>query len=90
MLTAELAGGWKSTMMIGDELTATNSGKLRWKGTTKFVDLRDPLHDSMNQDDLRDKAVLLDHAKNSGEAPISGSGWTPASPIRFTGDDCED
>jgi hypothetical protein len=29
MLTAELVGGWKSMMMTGDELTATNSGKLR-------------------------------------------------------------
>jgi hypothetical protein len=43
----------------------------------------------MHLDDLQNKAVLLDHAKDSEVAPIGGSGWTPTIPIQFTGDDYE-
>jgi hypothetical protein len=74
MLTKKLMEQTIAAIFDRDGLSFAISGELLQRGTTKFANLRDPLHDSMHLDDLQDKAVLLDHAKDSGVAPTGGSG----------------
>jgi hypothetical protein len=85
-LTVDLSIWSLTTIVDGGGRSFADSGEHLRRRTAKFAQLRDPLHDSTHLDDLQNKAVLLDHAKDSGVAPIGGSGWTPANFLRLAGD----
>jgi hypothetical protein len=73
-LTVVLFRWSTASIADGGGRSFADSGEHLRRRTAKFAQLRDPLHDSTHLDDLQNKAVLLDHAKDSGVAPIGGSG----------------
>jgi hypothetical protein len=73
-LTVVLSRWSTTTIVDGGRRSFADSGEHLRRRTAKFAQLQDPLHDSTHLDDLQNKAVLLDHAKDSGVAPIDGSG----------------
>jgi hypothetical protein len=73
-LTMDLSIWLTTTIVDGGRRSFADSGEHLWRRMAKFTQLRDPLHDSTHLDDLQNKAVLLDHAKDSGVAPNGGSG----------------
>jgi hypothetical protein len=58
--------------VTGDELTVADSGDELQKGTTKFVLLLAPLHDSLLPDVQLDEAHLLSYSTPSGVASMDG------------------
>jgi hypothetical protein len=63
---------WSMTLIAARvELDFTIIGEVLRKGTMKFVQLRAPLDACFVSDDLRDEALLLDHALEAGVACTS-------------------